>query len=71
MSEVAGATTLPILMLGGDPSAGAEAIFARWEKGMREPNVRGILAGRTLLYPTDGDIEAATLRAATLVRPPT
>ena len=69
MAEVAGATTLPILMLGGDPSAGVEPIFARWEQGMKEPNVRGLLAGRTLLYPPDGDIEAATTRAAQIVRP--
>jgi hypothetical protein len=69
MAEVAGATTLPILMLGGDPSSGVEGIFARWEKGLHEPNVRGLLAGRTLLYPPDGDIEAATSRAAALVRP--
>jgi hypothetical protein len=69
MAEVAGATTLPILMLGGDPSAGVEPIFARWEQGMKEPNVRGLLAGRTLLYPPDGDIEAATARAAQIVRP--
>jgi hypothetical protein len=69
MAEVAGATTLPILMLGGDPSAGVDPIFARWEQGMKEPNVRGLLAGRTLLYPPDGDIEAATTRAAQIVRP--
>ena len=70
MQEVAGATTLPILMLGGDPSAGVDPIVDKWEKGMTEPNVRGLLAGRTLLYPPDGDIEAATSRAAQIVRPP-
>ena len=69
MSEVAGATTLPILMLGGDPSGGVERIFDTWEQGMKEPNVRGLLAGRTLLYPPDGDIEAATSRALSIVRP--
>jgi len=69
MNEVAGATSLPILMLGGDPSGGVDPIFAKWETGMKEPNVRGLLAGRTLLYPPDGDIEAATTRAAQIVRP--
>ena len=69
MAEVARATSLPILMLGGDPSKGVDAIFDRWEAGMREPNVRGLLAGRTLLYPADGDVESATRRAAYLVRP--
>ena len=69
MAEVAGATTLPILMLGGDPSQGVDAIYRRWETGMAEPNVRGLLAGRTLLYPEDGDVESATRRAAAIVRP--
>jgi hypothetical protein len=69
MNEVAGATTLPILMLGGDPSGGVDSIYAQWELGMAEPNVRGLLAGRALLYPPDGDIEAATQRAAHIVRP--
>jgi len=69
MSEVAGATSLPILMLGGDPSHGVDGIYDLWEKGMAEPNVRGLLAGRTLLYPPGGDIEAATSRAAAIVRP--
>ena len=69
MAEVAGATSLPILMLGGDPSGGVDAIFDRWERGMREPNVRGLLAGRTLLYPADGDVESATRRATAVVRP--
>lgn len=68
MSEVAGATTLPILMLGGDPSSGVDSIFAAWEQGMTEPNVRGLLAGRALLYPPDGDIEGATARAINIVR---
>lgn len=70
MAEVAGATTLPILMLGGDPTGGTDQIFQRWEAGMHEPNVRGLLAGRTLLYPPDGDSEAVTSRATALVRPP-
>lgn len=69
MVEVAGATSLPILMLGGDPSHGVDAIYRRWEAGMAEPNVRGLLAGRTLLYPDDGDVESATRRAAAIVRP--
>jgi len=69
MKEVAGATSLPILMLGGDPSGGVDPILEMWETGMKEPNVRGLLAGRTLLYPPDGDIEAATKRAAQIVRP--
>lgn len=69
MDEVAGATTLPILLLGGEPGRDPNPTFALWEESMKQPNVRGLVAGRALLYPHDGDAEAATARAATVVRP--
>lgn len=71
MSDVAGATTLPILMLGGEPGAEPDAIFDLWAESMAEPNVRGLVAGRTLLYPTDGEPEDAVRRASTVIRPHT
>jgi len=67
MAEVAAATTLPILMLGGDPGPDAEAVFVRWEAAMKEPNVRGLVAGRALLYPQGEDTEQAVRRAAHIV----
>lgn len=67
MAEVAAATTLPILMLGGDPGPDAEAVFVRWEAAMKEPNVRGLVAGRALLYPQGEDTEQAVRRAARIV----
>jgi DhnA family fructose-bisphosphate aldolase class Ia len=67
MSEVAAATTMPILMLGGDPGTDAGAVFARWEAAMGEPNVRGLVAGRALLYPHGEEVEDAVRRAATIV----
>lgn len=69
MNEVAGATTLPILMLDGAPGPDASATFGLWEESMAEPNVRGLVAGRALLYPNDGNPEAAVLRASDIVRP--
>ena len=51
MREVAGATSMPVLMLGGDPGADAGRTFDRWADAMLEPNVRGLVAGRALLYP--------------------
>ncbi len=69
MAEVAGATTLPILLLGGEPGSDANDTFGLWEHSMAEPNVRGLVAGRALLYPNDGDPEAAVLRASSIVRP--
>lgn len=69
MAEVAGATTMPIVMLGGDPGAKADATFAGWQAAMAEPNVRGLVAGRALVYPEDGDVEKAVSAAARIVHP--
>jgi DhnA family fructose-bisphosphate aldolase class Ia len=67
MAEVAGATSMPILMLGGDPGKDTAQTFERWENAMNETNVRGLLAGRTLLYPNVGSVEEAIRQAAELV----
>ncbi len=67
MTDVAAATTMPILMLGGDPGADAGATFRRWSEAMQEPNVRGLVAGRALLYPHQGTPLEAVRRAATIV----
>jgi hypothetical protein len=64
------ATTLPVVLLGGDPGKDREATYARWAKSMALLQVRGLVAGRTLLYPPDGDVRAAVDRAAKIVRPP-
>lgn len=69
MAEVAGATSMPILMLGGDPGADAERTFDRWRTSLEEPNVRGLVAGRTLLYPHGEEPEQAVARAASIVHP--
>lgn len=67
IEELAAATTIPILMLGGDPGSGIDDVFHRWAQGMRSPNVRGLVAGRTLLYPHHGDIDPVIRRASLLV----
>lgn len=64
MSEVAGSTTMPIVMLGGDPGANADKVFALWRAAMAQHNVRGLVAGRALLYPSDGDVVRAVTAAA-------
>ncbi len=68
MAAVAAATTLPIVLLGGDPGRDAAATFARWHEAMAIPQVRGLVAGRALLYPTDGDVARAVDQAAAVVR---
>lgn len=51
------ATTLPALLLGGDPGDGAAEMIERWRRAMEIPNVRGLVAGRSLIFPADGEIE--------------
>lgn len=63
------ATTLPALILGGTPGADVAATYASWERAMEVPNVRGLVVGRALLYPPDGDVAGAIGRAAAIVRP--
>lgn len=67
MDKVAATTTMPIVMLGGDPGANAPQTFAGWQAAMAEPNVRGLVAGRALVYPEDGDVEGAVSAAAAIV----
>lgn len=69
MAEIAGTTSLPILMLGGEPEGNPQEIFDQWSKAMTEPNVRGLVAGRTLLYPSDGNSSQAIEKAAAIVHP--
>jgi hypothetical protein len=67
MERVMAATTLPTLLLGGDPGADAEKTFEGWRRAMEIPQVRGLVAGRALLYPGDGDVAGAVDAAATIV----
>jgi hypothetical protein len=54
--RVAMATTLPILMLGGDTQGNPEPIYRTFSAGMASrSNVRGVMVGRNVLYPGDDD----------------
>jgi hypothetical protein len=68
MARVMAATTLPAVLLGGDPQDSPEETFATWEAALALPGVRGLVVGRALLYPPDGDVETAVDTAAALVR---
>lgn len=67
MDRVMESTTMPTLLLGGDPTDPDEA-FASWEKALALPSVRGLIVGRTLLYPADDDVSSAVATAVALVR---
>ena len=70
MARVMAATTLPTLLLGGDPAEGEEEkLFAAWAEALALPGVRGLVVGRSLLYPAAGDLVSAIDAAAALVHP--
>ncbi len=67
MERVMRATTLPTLLLGGDGGASLDELLDGWRAALRLPGVRGLVAGRSLLYPADGDSDAAVAAAARAV----
>ena len=67
MARVLSATTLPTLLLGGEVAADQDATYARWSRALRLPTVRGLVVGRSLLYPPDGDVARAVDTAAGLL----
>ena len=68
MARVMRATTLPTLLLGGDPGGDPADTYATWADALRLPGVRGLVVGRALLWPPDGDVAAAVDTAVALVR---
>lgn len=67
MHRVLDSTTLPSLLLGGDPVGDAEQTYREWADALTHPTAVGLVVGRALLYPTDGDVAAAVDVAASLV----
>jgi|SRR5882757_2553007 len=59
MERVMEASTLPALLLGGEAEDDQDAVFERWRKALALPTVRGLVVGRNLLYPPDGDVVGA------------
>lgn len=68
MEQVMAATTLPTLLLGGDPDVDPDLTYAAWEQALTLPGVRGLVVGRALLYPPGSDVAAAVDRAVAMVR---
>jgi hypothetical protein len=67
MERVLSASTLPAVLLGGEVPDDPDAAFASWEKVLRLPTAMGLVVGRTLLYPPDGDVAAAVDTAVSLL----
>ncbi|MER6815265.1 aldolase [Spirillospora sp. NPDC000708] len=59
MERVMAASTLPALLLGGEVADDPRAALDGWRRALRLPTVRGLIVGRSLLYPRDGDVAGA------------
>jgi hypothetical protein len=66
MDRVLAATTMPVLLLGGEVGAG-DPSDQPWRAAAASPAVAGLAVGRALLYPPDGDVAAAVDEAVELL----
>ncbi|GCB44099.1 deoxyribose-phosphate aldolase [Streptomyces sp. NL15-2K] len=67
MAEVLSASTLPAVLLGGEVGDDQQAAYERWRKTLGLPTVRGLVVGRSLLYPAEGDVATAVDTAVSLL----
>ncbi|MFE2042687.1 deoxyribose-phosphate aldolase [Streptomyces sp. NPDC059477] len=70
MARVMETSTLPAVLLGGEVGgspADQERAYEKWRGALQLPTVRGLVVGRTLLYPADGDVAAAVDTAVGLL----
>ncbi|MFJ2472948.1 deoxyribose-phosphate aldolase [Streptomyces sp. NPDC087659] len=70
MARVMETSTLPAVLLGGDvgdTAGGQAAAYEKWRGALRLPTVQGLVVGRSLLYPVDGDVTAAVDTAVGLL----
>lgn len=66
MARVMAATTLPAVILGGEVAGDQDATFEGWRTALACPTVRGLVVGRSLLYPPDDDVADAVDTAVSL-----
>jgi DhnA family fructose-bisphosphate aldolase class Ia len=67
MARVMETSTLPAVLLGGEVNGDQEGAYEKWRKALRLPTVRGLVVGRSLLYPADGDVAGAVDTAVGLL----
>ena len=67
MERVMRSTTLPTLILGGDPGSADSDRYAEWRHAMTLEGVRGLIVGRSLLYPPDRTTQDAVAQAVDVV----
>ena len=67
MERVMAATTMPALVLGGDVADDGQAAADGWAQALSLPRVRGLVLGRSALFPPDDNVAAAVDRAVGLL----
>ncbi|MBB4934032.1 hypothetical protein F4561_004852 [Lipingzhangella halophila] len=67
MERVMAASSLPALLLGGEVAADPDVTYRRWAAALEIPTVKGLVVGRSLLYPADDDVLSAVDTAARLL----
>jgi Cgl0159-like len=66
MAGMLAATTLPCVLPGGDPGDPGRP-GAPWQDALAQPQIRGVVVGRSVLYPPDDDVAGAARRLAGLL----
>jgi DhnA family fructose-bisphosphate aldolase class Ia len=67
LERVVAASTMPALILGGEVGADQEAMLEGWRRALALPTVKGLVVGRSLLYPPDDDVAGAVDAAVGLL----
>lgn len=67
MAMVCETSTLPVVLLGGETNGDQEGAYEKWRTALHLPTVRGLVVGRSLLYPADGDVAGAVDTAVGLL----
>ncbi|MFG2171118.1 deoxyribose-phosphate aldolase [Streptomyces niveus] len=67
MARVMETSTLPAVLLGGEIGDDQQGTYEKWREALRLPTVQGLVVGRSLLYPVDGDVAAAVDTAVGLL----
>ncbi|WP_328910243.1 deoxyribose-phosphate aldolase [Streptomyces sp. NBC_00234] len=67
MAQVMETSTLPAVLLGGEVGGDLDGAYEKWRGALRLPSVQGLVVGRSLLYPADGDVAGAVDAAVALL----
>jgi DhnA family fructose-bisphosphate aldolase class Ia len=59
MEQVMSSSSLPAVILGGEVSDDPDSAYESWSQALSLPTVKGLVIGRSLLYPPDGDVASA------------